>query len=177
MVTAGMVQMISSGLFLVFGLSGLQAADPPEPGVWTERIVVGERSALSAMDVVEKRLRLGARQKLEDYDLGEESFQVYIPAAAEGDLPRGVFVWVNALPSGVVAPGWKAVFDRANLIVIGANRSGNGRGVGTRMGLAVDAAFFAVKELGADPRRVYVGGPSGGRAHFQHARDSLRGCL
>jgi pimeloyl-ACP methyl ester carboxylesterase len=66
------------------------------------------------------------------------------------------------MPSGQLPEMWKQTLETHNLIWIGANRSGNDRGVGVRFGLALDAVHNIRKLYKIDDSRIYVAGFSGG---------------
>jgi hypothetical protein len=97
-----------------------------------------------------------------DYDLANESFEVYVPPDYTGKEPYGLIVWVNAGPTGNVHAPWVGVLNKHKLIWIGANNSGNNRNGRIRMALAVDAAHYMPTAYNIDKDRVYVSGGSGG---------------
>ena len=94
-------------------------------------------------------------------NLADERFSVYVPGQRP---PEGygclVFVppWADArLPSG-----WAATLDKFGVIFVSAARSGNTEMVGRREPLALLAAENVMRRYPIDPRRVYIGGFSGG---------------
>lgn len=97
------------------------------------------------------------------YDLARESFEVYVPDGYEPGAGYGLLVWVSPTPfGGTETPEVQAALDRAKLLWIGANDSGNPRPSWDRSGLALDAAHRMAALYDLDPERVYVAGYSGG---------------
>jgi len=146
---------------------------PGEPPALRERWVPGkqttftERSPHSAVSA--QCVRIGwsfqsiqSGDKEKDYDLKNETFQLYEPQAYDGSEPYGLFVWISAGPGGQLAPSWLEAMAQRKIIAIGADNSGNSRAPWIRFGLALDAAYNVAKQYKIDPRRVYVSGGSGG---------------
>lgn len=97
------------------------------------------------------------------YDLSRETFEVYVPEGYEPGAGYGLLVWVSPTPfGGTESPEVQAALDRAKLLWIGANDSGNPRPSWDRSGLALDAAHRMAALYDLDPERVYVAGYSGG---------------
>jgi len=121
-----------------------------------------QRSPLSGIDTQLRRMRVKARNPQKDYQLTEESFEVYVPKDYKPDGSYGVFVWISA-GNGAKCPGqFKSVLDKHKLIFIGANKAGNSRALLQRFGLALDAAHYVREQYKIDKRRIYVSGISGG---------------
>lgn len=96
------------------------------------------------------------------YEIAQESFEVYLPQSYDGTLPHGLFVFISAGAGGAPEKEWPAVLDKHGLIFVGANNSGNERKIWYRANLALDAVHNMTKRYRIDPERVYVGGSSGG---------------
>lgn len=99
---------------------------------------------------------------VDTWKLQEESYEVVVPDAYSLDKAAGLLVWISPMDLGRVPEEWPAVFAKRNLIVIGANNSGNERGPYYRMALALDAVHNMRKRYNLDPRRIYITGFSGG---------------
>jgi hypothetical protein len=97
-----------------------------------------------------------------DYNLPDESFEVYVPADYNGEKPYGLLVFVNPHPSGRPPQNYVPLLDKYHLIYVGPNKVGNDRFVRLRMGLAIDAVENMRKRYKIDPQRIYVSGISGG---------------
>lgn len=97
------------------------------------------------------------------YSLAEETFEVYVPAGYRPDAGYGLLVWISPTPfGGIETPEAQEALDRARLIWVGANRSGNRRSTRERVGLALDAAHAVAALYDLAPERVYAAGYSGG---------------
>jgi hypothetical protein len=131
-------------------------------------LVLGtQRSPHSAVQHIAKRLgwkpevmRSVAPEM--EYELANESFELYVPATYDGAEAYGVFVFVDPGGKGRIPPAWRELVDKRKLIWVGPNGAGNNRATWVRIGLALDAAEHVRLNFRTDPRRVYVGGVSGG---------------
>lgn len=123
--------------------------------------VFTERSPLSSLEAQNKRhgIRIESNQR---YELAAESFELFVPGPSEDGRKFGILVWVNAGNRGALPRGWDGLLARHHLIGIGANNSGNQRGVAVRFGLALDAVHNLRKLHPIDESRIYVSGVSGG---------------
>ena len=151
-----------------------EVADPPrrqpEPGqVGRFRVSFAERSPLSGLEEFLDRADVDRREvEAEDpsggrYELGEETFYVYVPADYRPDEPHGLLVWISPTPFGGFGIGrLQEVLDRHRLIWIGADKSGNGRPRWDRFRLALDAVHNMRQLYSIDEQRVYASGYSGG---------------
>ncbi len=125
-----------------------------ERSPWSRPGIVTERNGIGDEDLGPEGLA---------YDLSEESFELYVPPSYSKDRPAGLFVWVSPIPwGGFTREGIREVLDRQGVIWIGANSSGNERLKWDRIGLALDGAHGVLERYAIDPRRVWVGGYSGG---------------
>ncbi len=91
-----------------------------------------------------------------------ERFTLYVPRYRPANGYK-LMVFVPPWQSGFVPPGWSYVLDRAGMIFVSAQRSGNDESVlGRREPLAILAAVNVMKDYFVDPSQVYVAGFSGG---------------
>jgi hypothetical protein len=98
-----------------------------------------------------------------EIQLGEESFEVYVPKDYRPEDPYGLLVWISSGGRGFIpVKKWVEVLDKHHLIWIGANKSGNERLVADRIRLAIEAACNMKRRFSIDEDRIYVSGVSGG---------------
>ena len=155
-------------VLLLSSVSRMALADdaPAEkPTTGSFQLTFTKRSELSTNIELVKRmgwdLAAEAAAKI-DYNLPDESFEVYIPADYTGEKPYGLFVFVSPSPSGRPIEKYLKSMDEHHLIWIGPNKCGNDRINRPRMGLPIDAALSMKARYNIDPDRVYVAGASGG---------------
>lgn len=150
-------------LLLIAAPFAARGADAPATGEF--RLTFTQRSDLSTN--VEICHRMGWELMAEaaakvDYNLPDESFEVYIPSDYTGEKPFGLFVFVSPSPSGRLMGMYRKSMDERHLIWIGPNKCGNDRINRPRMGLPIDAAISMKARYNIDPDRVYIAGVSGG---------------
>jgi hypothetical protein len=148
-------------------LTAFPALEPPQTGHFS--LTFSERSPVSKAAEIRKRLGFNAAKKdsNEDYEIGQESFEAYVPASYDGRKPFGLLVFVSPGVNGAVKPfdrdgGWTKALDAREIIWIGPNNAGNVRPAVPRIALALDAVHNAAKKFNIDPTRLYIGGVSGG---------------
>lgn len=134
--------------------------DQTQTGAYTS--FIDQRSPLSTISALTARFRIDLEDPPADYDLADESFEVYVPVNYDGTTPFGLIVWISPGPNGAPPPPFRPVLDKHNLIWIGANNSGNPRSFWHRAGLALDGLHHANQQFNIDPMRTYVSGLSGG---------------
>jgi hypothetical protein len=155
-------------LALLLASPPTSAQDEPPPQTGLFEAVFEERHPDSAIRRQAKRFgwKLSIVRENDpeggEYELADESFQVYVPAHYDGSRPFGLFVWISPADDGRLPAAWREVVDEHDLIVAGPDRAGNERFVWYRMGLALDAVHTLTLEYEIDPDRVYVTGFSGG---------------
>ena len=124
--------------------SSARAEDAKETKTGSFQITISQRSKESAIPLIVSRLGWGTMDSVkksgaeQDYDLKNETFEVYVPATYTGQEAYGLFVWVNAGDNGGTPERWRDVLDKHRLIWVGANHSGNQRAGWVRLGLALD---------------------------------------
>jgi predicted esterase len=125
-------------------------------------VVFSERSPLSGIEAQNGRYHIPITA-MQRYALADASFELYVPEPREGnDKPMGILVWISASDRGTLPRGWREMAQRHRLIAIGANGSGNDKGLAVRIGLALDAVFNLRKQHPIDETRIYASGVSGG---------------
>ena len=140
------------------------------PGKLYSKFKFQERSPLSDPDFLrrwgEKRgYRLGraAGKRGSDYNISDETFYLYVPKGYDPKNPPGVIVWIpGGDDTGDPSDQWLQIFDKYNLIWIGANNSGNSWSLYKRFGLALDAVHNLKRAIGINEENVYMTGFSGG---------------
>jgi dienelactone hydrolase len=148
------------------------AADGANPQTGSFQVHIPRRSKNSDMVSLCARLGWGTKAQLEaaakkngtetDYDLANESFEVFVPEDYDGKEPYGLIVWISPGGGGGVHRQWPDVLKKHKLMWVGANKSGNDRTPWVRLALAIDALEYMQKTYKIDPNRVYASGASGG---------------
>lgn len=147
-------------------------ADAPDTGHL--ELTFSERHPDSAVDRLLVRFQyrgdpdeaIDPRAHADEYELSEQTFQVYVPEGYDGSAAYGLLVWVSASDEGVIP--WPDVFDRRKLIVVSADGVGDRQNVWKRFGLQLDAVHNLTARYNIDPMRVYISGCSkGGRIASQ----------
>jgi len=145
--------------------AGALAADEARTGAYQTSFT--ERSPLSAMDIQVPRFggtmsALKASGKDNDYNLNDETFQVYVPQSYKPGDGWGLFVFDSPGARGNLHEPWRQVLEKHKLIWIGPDKAGNDRLPLTRFGLCIDAVHNMKKLYDIDPNRIYISGVSGG---------------
>ena len=158
---AGIVWVV---LFCV-GYATAARGEQPTPaarGLDSRRIEVRFTQSAPYSTATEVNHRLGTREPPPAYDLEKEKFEVIIPDTTTTNAVCGLFVWVSPSDSPRIPSDWMPQLARHKLLVAGAYNTGNNRNFIDRFRLALDAAFNMPKRFATDPKRVYIGGFSGG---------------
>src|SRR5690348_14641868 len=96
-------------------------------------------------------------------DLARERFTLYVPENVSPAAGYALLVFVSPWEDAREAQQWVSVLDRTGTIFVSAQRSGNDMDVlNRREPLALLAAYNVLQRYHVDPKRVYVGGFSGG---------------
>jgi len=146
----------------------LLAQDPDAHRVGDFTISFKERHPLSALKELCRRQGWNIAEVrknepgLEGLKIEDESFAVTVPETYTREKSFGLLVWISPADSGMVPREWLETLAKRNLIAVGANNSGNSRGVGYRIGFALDAVHNLSRLYSIDPKRIYISGFSGG---------------
>lgn len=135
------------------------------------KVTLSDRSRLSVLKDVGKRVGLKPAELGEDYDLSNETFFMYVPKEAGDDGKYGLMVGLCFKEYGYPATSWPAVLDKKHLIWIGVMNNGDERAAAQRIGLLLDAVNGAERNWSIDPDRVYLSmnatkGPALGAAFY-----------
>ena len=125
-------------------------------------IVRRTMSPLDARRVMLVAKRKGTSLQGQAVDLSKERFSLYVPRAAP---PEGysLLVFVSPFEDASVPTEWITALDRHATIFVTAAHSGNSENVfDRREPLALLGAVNVLSRYAVDPRRIYVGGFSGG---------------
>ena len=97
------------------------------------------------------------------------SYEVWAPDTYDPAKPAGVMVFVNSGNNGTLNKGYRELLAARNIIVIGANRSGNDIDTIIRLTFAFYAVELLNRRYQLDPNRIYITGNSGGGRVASHA--------
>jgi pimeloyl-ACP methyl ester carboxylesterase len=150
---------------LLAGRSGLQSDvifSDYTPLARSSELVRRLLSPLNAMRVNKSAARSSAPLRAVPIDLASERFVVYVPAPAPQE-GYALLVFVPPWETAALPVEWISALDRHATIYVSAARSGNGADVlDRREPLALLAVQNILQHFRVDPKRVYVGGLSGG---------------
>jgi pimeloyl-ACP methyl ester carboxylesterase len=170
------VAFVSAMQFLTLWGTGSLAGQPPAPGQLSRDVEFETPSPLAANDILLRRLMsprqaqrllatLAAKgQALAPFsvDPKAERFSVYVPKRRP-EAGYGLLVFIPPWEDGRLPTGWADALDRAGVIFVSAQRSGNDDDIaGRRAPLALTAAYGLGLRYPIDPERTFVGGFSGG---------------
>jgi pimeloyl-ACP methyl ester carboxylesterase len=171
-------------------------AAPLSPGTLLKDVTFSEYSPLSRSTEIARRMMTplasrrvrqlisvkGQALREQPIDLAQEKFSVYLPAGAPPTSGYGLLVFVAPWPEATEPGRWRPPLDRHGLIFVAAANSGNEASVYDRR---LPLALLAYENIRAryplDPKRVYVGGMSGGSRVAERTAlaypDAFRGAL
>jgi dienelactone hydrolase len=148
-----------------------ESADPPRQLVAFDRYgdpsSYGElaRRLLSPFEAEQFMRRLaasGGKPASQPLDLAREQFLVHVPPV-EPESGYGLLVFVPPWQQAGLPGHWVPILDQRAMLFVTAARSGNKEGVmDRREPLALLATINVMQRYRIDPRRVYIGGFSGG---------------
>ncbi len=97
-----------------------------------------------------------------NFDLGQESFEIFVPKNYTGGEAFGIFAFMNSDDGMTMPREWAAVMEKEKLICLIPQRIGNSQPFSRRVGLTIVGILKTVGRYNVDPRRIYTGGISGG---------------
>ena len=173
-----------------------QRAPAPQTGGALQRVVFDRYSPLSRSEEIARRTltplmfqrgqqglaATGRAFREQPIDLTGESFALHVPGGAPPKDGYGLLVFIPPSSEPAPPPMWGPPLDRHGLIFVSAANSGNETSVlDRRLPLALLAYENVRARFPIDPRRVYVGGFSGGSRVAERAAlaypDLFRGAL
>ena len=154
-----MLRVLLSALVAAVVASPASAGESPRTGFFSTTF--NERHPESAYERMAARYNWGQPEAGALYDIGQESFDLHVPAEYDGSVPYGLVVFTSASGGGNNR-GYRHLMVKHRLIWIGAANVPNARHIGPRWGLALDAVWNMRQRYRIDPRRIYASGMSGG---------------
>lgn len=119
-------------------------------------------SPLNAWRIQQQAKATHAALREQPVDLANERFALYVPTHAPPD-GYALLVFVPPWNKAEVPPAWMPALDRHGVMLVTAAGSGNDANVlDRREPLALLGAANAMADYRIDPKRIYVGGFSGG---------------
>ncbi len=119
-------------------------------------------SPLTARLLLMRAKLAGQALREQSIDLADERFALHVPAKAPAD-GYALLVFVSPWPQANVPAAGVTALDRHDIILVGAERSGNDADrLDRREPLALLAAYNVMRKYPVDPHRVFIGGFSGG---------------
>ncbi len=154
----------SIGMYLAMLVAdvALAAAAPEFPPFTAGRSVVQFKESAPQSHPLEVKLRFSARETPPAYDVAKEKFTQLVPQTYRKEAGWGLLVWINAGDAPDIPAAWEGSLAKHKLLFVGAHKSGNPRNIFDRFRLALDAQHNLRARFSIEPRRVYVGGFSGG---------------
>jgi hypothetical protein len=150
---------------------------PPKPGQLYPDVVFTHPSPLASNAEIARRMltpltqergaemMAATRQTFRDQpvEVSKEHFAVYVPAGEPPKEGYGLLVFVTPQETSIKPNYWRPALDKRHLLFVSAAGSGNETKVyDRRMPLALLAYENMRAQYPIDPKRVYIGGLSGG---------------
>jgi dipeptidyl aminopeptidase/acylaminoacyl peptidase len=105
---------------------------------------------------------IGTASEQFDYDATTAQTIVFVPKTYNGQKPFGVYIHLSPGDGADKGTAYQATMEKFNLIYISPKGTSNDRPMLRKVHLAVDALDSVRKEWKIDPKRIVVGGLSGG---------------
>lgn len=106
--------------------------------------------------------RLGFVGALSNSDLTKEIFRVVVPEDYSTNSTWGLLVWISPSNGLQLPKSWFPELAKKHMLLVTAVNSGNDRPAIDRCWLALNAACNMSRNYRIDPKRIVVGGFSGG---------------
>jgi dienelactone hydrolase len=97
-----------------------------------------------------------------NFNLAQESFEVFVPRNYSDKEAFGIFAFMDSGDSMTMPREWAAVMEKEKLICLIPQRIGNNQPFSRRVGLTLIGILKTIERYKVDPRRIYTGGLSGG---------------
>ena len=97
-----------------------------------------------------------------NFDLPQETFEIFVPQNYTGREAFGLFVFMNAGDSMTMPREWAAIMEKEKLICLMPQKIGNNQQFSRRVGLTLIGILKTVERYNVDSKRIYTGGLSGG---------------
>jgi predicted esterase len=104
----------------------------------------------------------GTGIEMSDFDIEKEKFRLIISGNYSTNSEWGLFVWISPSNQPRIPAAWEPEFAREQLLVVAPYGGGNDRHPLDRCQLALDATCNTCRRFKINPKRIYVGGFSGG---------------
>jgi predicted esterase len=104
----------------------------------------------------------GEAEKEFAYEAGTAKMNVYVPPSYDGKTPLGVYLHVDSGKGGVASGPYEPLMDRMRMIYVSPAGTSNDEPMLRRVKVAVDALATVREGWVTDPKRICIGGVSGG---------------
>jgi len=97
-----------------------------------------------------------------NFDLTQETFEIFVPRNYTGGEAFGVFAFMDAGDHMTMPRQWAAILEQEKLICLIPQRIGNNQPFSRRVGLTLVGIRKTGERYHVDRRRIFTGGMSGG---------------
>jgi len=97
-----------------------------------------------------------------NFDLSKESFQAFLPKNYSGKEAFGIFIFIDSQNEMMMPKEWASIMEKEKLICLIPQKIGNDQPLPRRLGLTLVGILKLEERYKIDPKRVFVGGFSGG---------------
>ncbi|MBP5321806.1 MAG: hypothetical protein J6334_12555 [Kiritimatiellae bacterium] len=122
-----------------------------------------ESDPRGGVEIMEKKRHLiSESDKRPEYDLSTITYEVLVPESYDPETFVPLLVWISPTDSGNPPKELVGALERRGILFIGANGSGNEKGVYLRFRAAIDAVYNMRRRYTIDEKKIIVAGLSGG---------------